>query len=729
MKYVGRAIPRFEDDVILRGKATYVDDIRPPGMLYAGFVRSPYPHARVLKVDLTDVARAKGVVAVFSKEAGPPFSFAPGGKVRYQGEAVAMVVARDSYLLQDALEKAVVEYEPLPAVVDILEAMKPGAPLVDESLGTNVVYEKTYGGGDVEKAIRGADRVLEGRLEIGRVAPAAMEPRGVVATYDGGMLTIWSSTQVPFDIRREVARALGLPLASIRAIQPHVGGAFGSKLLVYPEEIHVAAAAYRLTAPVKWIATRTEDLKTTTHGRAMTLEYTVAVKNDGRVTAIKGVIYADAGAYYWGEGLVDAAAQMLPGPYDIRHGMVRAVAVLTNKTPLSAYRGAGRPEATFFIERIMDRVAEELGLEPTEVRRRNLVRQLPYTNAFGVTYDTGNYVATFEKALERLGYRQLKSWAEGEWRKRGRLIGVGLSTYVEITTFGYEIVVMRAERDGGVTVYTALTPHGQGLATALAQVVAEELEIPIERVKVVWGDTAHVPDGIGTMGSRSITAGGSAAIMAARKLKAGLAKAAEDVLQCLPEYKEGAFQCDGKKATIADIVRHIYKRGGQLTVEAIYHSDSTFPFGVHIAVVEIDPETGFVKPLLYRSYDDVGTVVNPLLAAGQIRGGAMQGISQALYEEALYDKEGNLLTPNLAFYQLPTAVEAPIFETYFAEEPHPSRHPTGTKGVGEIAAIAAPPAVISAVEDAVRKVAKTRFSKTPVTPEEIYNALWQTASR
>ncbi|MFN7105183.1 MAG: glyceraldehyde dehydrogenase subunit alpha, partial [Pyrobaculum sp.] len=689
----GKAIPRFEDDVILRGKATYVDDIKPPGVLHAGFVRSLYPHARIVKIDLTDVAEAKGVVAVFTPEDGLPL--APGGKARYQGEAVAMVVARDSYLLQDALEKAVVEYDPLPAVTDIFEATRPGAPLIDESLESNIAYDKTYEGGDVEGAIRESDRLLEGRLEVRRVVPAAMEPRGVLATYDGAMLTIWSSTQVPFDIRKVVAKTLGLPLASIRVIQPHVGGAFGSKLLVYPEEICVATAAYRLAASVKWVATRGEDFKATTHGRAMTFEYMAAVKNDGKVTAIGGVIYADAGAYYWGEGLVDTAAEMLPGPYDIRHGKVRVVAVLTNKTPLGAYRGAGRPEATFFIERVIDRVADELGLDPTEVRRRNLVRKLPHTNAFGVMYDTGDYLATFEKALERLGYRQLKSWAEEEWRKRGRLIGVGLSTYVEITTFGHETVVIRAERDGSVTVYTALTPQGQGLATALAQVVAEELEIPIERVKVVWGDTAHVPDGIGTMGSRSITAGGSAAIMAARKLKTELAKAAEAMLQCRPEYRGGIFQCGEKGATIADVVK--YGERGQITVEATYQSDATSPFGVHIAVVEVDLETGLARPLLYRSYDDVGVVVNPLLAAGQIRGGAMQGISQALYEEALYDREGNLLTPNLAFYQLPTAVEAPIFETYFAEEPHPSRHPTGTKGVGEIAAIAAPPAVISAV--------------------------------
>jgi carbon-monoxide dehydrogenase large subunit len=725
MKYVGRPIPRVEDELILRGKAVYVDDVELPGMLYAGFVRSPYAHARVLKVDFSDALKMPGVVAAFGPGDGGPFNFAPGGKVRYQGEAVAMVVARDRYRLYDALEKVAVDYEPLPAVLDMYEALKPDAPLVDESLGSNVVHDKVYEGGDPDRALKETDVVVEGRFVIQRIIPSAMEPRGVVAAYDGDVLTIWSSTQVPFDVRKEVAKALGLPLAKVRAIQPFVGGAFGSKLLVYPEEVWVAAAAYRLKAPVKWVATRSEDFKTTTHGRALTLEYKVGASRDGRILAVIGTVYADAGAYYWGEGLVDTAAQMLPGPYDIRHGRVRAVAVLTNKTPLSAYRGAGRPEATLFIERIMDHVADVLGMDRVEIRRRNLIRQLPYRNVFGVTYDTGDYVATFEKALERLSYHELKKWADEE-AKRGRIIGVGFSVYVEITTFGYETAVLRAERDGSFTLYTALTPHGQGLATALAQVVADELEVPIEKIRVFWGDTAYVGDGIGTMGSRSITAGGSAAILAARRLKQELTKAAEALLGCKPEYRRGEFQCDGKSVSIAEVVKAVYKgkAEAQLTVEVIYHAEPTFPFGVHLAVVELDPETGFVKPLLYKSYDDVGIVVNPLLAAGQIMGGALQGIAQALYEEAIYDEAGNLVTANLAFYYVPTAAEAPKYEVYFAEEPHPSKHPTGTKGIGEVAAIASTPAVVMAVEDAMRRIKPgVRIDKTPITPEEVWRML------
>ncbi|MCC6067186.1 MAG: xanthine dehydrogenase family protein molybdopterin-binding subunit [Pyrobaculum sp.] len=725
MKYVGRPIPRVEDELILRGKAAYVDDVELPGMLYAGFVKSPYAHARVLKVDFSDALEMPGVVAAFGPGDGGPFKFAPGGKVRYQGEAVAMVVARDRYRLYDALEKVAVDYEPLPAVLDIYEALKPDAPLVDESLGSNVVHDKVYEGGDPDRALKEVDVVVEGRFVIQRIIPSAMEPRGVVAAYDGDVLTIWSSTQVPFDVRKEVAKALGLPLARVRAIQPFVGGAFGSKLLVYPEEVWVAAAAYRLKAPVKWVAARSEDFKATTHGRALTLEYKVGASRDGRILAVTGTVYADAGAYYWGEGLVDTAAQMLPGPYDIRHGRVRAVAVLTNKTPLSAYRGAGRPEATLFIERIMDHVADVLGMDRVEIRRRNLIRQLPYRNVFGITYDTGDYVATFERGLERLGYHELRKWADEE-AKRGRIIGVGFSVYVEITTFGYETAVLRAERDGSFTLYTALTPHGQGLATALAQIAADELEVPIEKVRVFWGDTAYVGDGIGTMGSRSITAGGSAVILAARRLKQELARAAEALLGCKPEYKSGEFQCDGKSVSMAEVVKAVYrgKAEVQLTVEAMYHAEPTFPFGVHLAVVELDTETGFVKPLLYKSYDDVGVVVNPLLAAGQIMGGALQGIAQALYEEAIYDESGNLATPNLAFYYVPTAAEAPKYEVYFAEEPHPSKHPTGTKGIGEVAAIASTPAVVMAVEDAMRRVKPgVRINKTPITPEDVWRML------
>lgn len=725
MKYVGKPIPRVEDELILWGKAAYVDDVELPGMLYAGFVRSPYAHARVLKVDFSDALKMPGVVAAYGPGDGEPFSFAPGGKVRYQGEAVAMVVAGDRYRLYDALEKVAVDYEPLPAVLDIYEALKPDAPLVDESLGSNVVHDKVYEGGDPDRALKEADVVVEGRFVIQRIIPSAMEPRGVVEAYDGDVLTIWSSTQVPFDVRKEVAKALGLPLAKVRAIQPFVGGAFGSKVLVYPEEVWVAAAAYGLKVPVKWVATRSEDFKTTTHGRALTLEYKVGASRDGRILAVTGTVYADAGAYYWGEGLADTAAQMLPGPYDIRHGMVRAVAVLTNKTPLSAYRGAGRPEATLFIERIMDHVADVLGMDRMEIRRRNLIRQLPYRNVFGITYDTGDYVATFERGLEKLGYRDLKRWADEE-AKRGRIIGVGFSVYVEITTFGYETAVLRAERDGSFTLYTALTPHGQGLATALAQVLAGELEVPMERIKVYWGDTAYVGDGIGTMGSRSITAGGSAAILAARRLKEELAKAAEKLLGRGPVYSGGIFQCGGNSVTIEEVVKAVYrgKAEAQLTVEAMYRADATFPFGVHVAAVELDPETGFVRPLLYRSYDDVGVVVNPLLAAGQAIGGALQGIAQALYEEAVYDESGNLLTPNLAFYYVPTAAEAPRYEVYFADEPHPSKHPTGTKGIGEAATIASTPAVVMAVEDAIRRLKPgVRIDKTPITPEDVWRLL------
>ncbi len=721
MRLVGRPIPRVEDARILRGRATYLDDIEPPGTLHAGFVRSPYPHARVLRVDMSDALSDPRVIAGYTSLPGPPM--APGGKVRFQGEAVAMLVAVDRYALADALERVVVDYEPLPHVVDPAKALEEGAPLLHEENGSNVAHTARYGSPDAAGAA--APRVLEGELRVQRVVPAAMEPRGVVAAYDGHTLTVWSSTQVPYDVRKEVAGALGLPLSRVRAVQPDVGGAFGSKLIVYPEEVWVAAAAYLLGRPVKWVATRSEDFRATTHGRDMGLAFRVGFDGSGRVRSLWGRITCDVGAYHWGEGLSDIAARMLTGPYDIREAGVEVVDVYTNKTPLGAYRGAGRPEATFFVERIMDMVADELGLDPVEVRRANLVRGLPYTNPFGMTYDTGDYTGTLEAALSRLGYYELLRWADEEWA-RGRLVGVGLSIYVEVTTFGFETAIVRAEPDGSFTVVTGTTPHGQGVATGIAQIVADELEVPLESVRVVWGDTALVQDGIGTMGSRSITAGGSAALLAARRLREGLKAAAEQLLGSPVQYSGGRFWGPNGEAQIGDVVRAIYRgrASGPLEAYEVYNARSTYPFGVHVAVVEVDPETGHVRPVLYRSYDDAGEIVNPLLAEGQIHGGVLQGVGQALYEEAVYDGEGNLITANLALYGVPTFAEAPRYEVRFAERPHRSEHPTGTKGVGEIGAIAATPAVVRAVEHAVRRVRPgARATSTPLTPEKVWMML------
>ncbi|CCC81002.1 carbon monoxide dehydrogenase, large subunit [Thermoproteus tenax Kra 1] len=521
MNYVGRPLPRLEDYRLLYGGARYLDDIELPGQLYAGFVRSPYAHARVRRVDAADALAMPGVVAVFTPSAGRPFVLAPGGKVRYQGEAVAMVVATDRYLLYDALERVVVDYEPLPAVLDPRRAMEPGAPIIDEERGTNVARRERYTAGDARRALESSDRVVEEELYVDRVVPSPMEPHGVLAAYDGANLLVYDSTQKPHVVRRELARALDIPMSSIRVVQPDVGGAFGSKIQVYPEEVNVAAAAMALRRPVKWVATRSEDFRMSTHGRGLILRYKAGFTKDGVLKAIAGVVIADAGAYDWfALDLASTAATMLPAAYKVADLDLEAVSVLTNKPPLGPYRGAGRPEATFFIERIMDLIADETGLDPIEVRRRNLVERAPYRNPFGLEYDSGEYIAALEKGLERLGYREIVKWAEEE-AKRGRYIGVGAAFYVEITTYGHEVAKVRAERDGSITVAVGIAPHGQGDATGIAQLVADELQLPIEKVRVVWGDTDAVPDGLGTDGSRSLTAGGSAAILAREEAVGG----------------------------------------------------------------------------------------------------------------------------------------------------------------------------------------------------------------
>ena len=727
MRYVGKPLPRLEDYHLLYGQARYLDDIELPGMLYAGFVRSPYAHARVKRVDASEALAMPGVVAAFTPQSGKPFDFAPGGKVRYQGEAVAMVVAVDRYTLYDALEKVYVDYEPLPAVMDPLKAMEPGAPLIDESLGTNVSRREKYASGDAERALSSSDRVVEETLTINRVVPSPMEPHGVLVAYDGKTLLVYDSTQKPHIVRREIAKSLDVPLSAVRVVQPDVGGGFGSKIQVYPEEIRVAAAAMALRRPVKWVATRSEDFKMTTYGRGLILRYKAGFTKDGVLKAIKGEVVADAGAYDWfGFDLASTAATMLPAAYKVRDLDIDAVSVLTNKPPLGPYRGAGRPEATFFIERIMDLIADETGLDPVEVRRRNLVEAGPYDNPLGLHYDSGEYLATFNRGIEATGYYDLVRTAEAE-RTRGRILGVGMSFYIEITTYGHEVAIVRAERDGSFTVAVGIAPHGQGDATGIAQLVADELQVPIEKVRVVWGDTDVVPDGIGTDGSRSLTAGGSAAVLAARRLLAELKKAAEELLGGPVEYSDGVFRSGDKTISIGEVVEAVYRSKVKAQLEAmeVYRAKATFPYGVGVVMVELDPETGLVKPLLYRSYDDIGVVVNPLLVEGQIHGGALQGISQVLYEEVTYDQDGNLATPNFAFYHIPKAVEAPRYEPKLAEAPHRSDHPTGTKGVGEAPTVASAAAAIKAVEDAIRRATgrRIRLTSTPVRPEDVYKLI------
>ncbi|MCI2414114.1 MAG: xanthine dehydrogenase family protein molybdopterin-binding subunit [Candidatus Aramenus sp.] len=743
MSYVGKPVKRMYDDKFVTGRSTYVDDVRVPA-LYAGFVRSPYPHARVKRVDATDALKVPGIVAVFtSREINPllkagvgiltPYlnpsafrfkerkAFPEDNKVKYVGEPVAVVVGEDKYAVRDAIDKVVVDYEPLKPVLKMEEAEKDEV-IIHEELKSNVGYRIPFKAGDVERAFSKADKVIDVEAINDRLIPNPMEPRGILANYDGTTLTVWYSTQVPHFARSEFSKVFGVPENKIRVIMPDVGGAFGSKVHIIPEDLSVIASSILLRRPVRWTATRSEEM-IASEARSNVFRGQVAIKKDGTVLGIKGKLLLDLGAYL----TITAGLQpmiipmMVPGPYKVRDVEIESVAVYTNTPPITMYRGASRPEATYIIERIMSYVADELGLDDVTVRERNLIDQLPYMNPFGLKYDTGDYKGLLKEGLERLGYFELKKWAEDE-RKKGRKVGVGMAFYLEICSFGpWEFADVKINEKGEVTVITGITPHGQGTETALAQIVADAFQIPIEKVRVIWGDTVVVEGSFGTYGSRSVTIGGSAALKASQvileRIRRGVAKQmGVDVQEVV--HEDGGFRLrDGRKLSWEEAVQLALRSKENLTEKVYYENDVTFPYGVHVAVVEVSDE-GIAKVLEYRAYDDIGKVVNPALAEGQIHGGGTQAVGQALYEMAVLNENGGL-SITYADYYVPTAVEAPKFTSVFAEKYHASTYPTGTKGVGEAALIVGPATIVRALEDAV----KARFTKTPVTPVEIYKAM------
>ena len=742
-RYVGRRVRRLEDVRLLKGQGSYVDDIKLPRMLYAAFARSEYPHARVRKVDVSDALKTPGVVAAFSWSdiegmvepetfdvpSDPMYPLAKG-KVRYYGEPVAVVLAEDPYAAADGAERVAVDYDPLEPVVDPMKAMEPDAPRIHESAGGNVALDRTYSCGNVDSVLDKASIVIEEELYNARVYAASMEPRGVVASFDGSRLTVWASTQTPFDIKEEIEDRFKVKVDEVRVVQPDVGGAFGAKIPVYPEYILVPILAVKTGRPVKWYATRSEDLVATTHGRDIRARIRAGIDREGRILALDATLIADIGAYPLGYALPVIAARILSTAYDIVNGRVRALAVYTNKTPLGAYRGAGRPEANFFMERLMDIVADELGLDPIEVRLRNMVTpdKMPYKNCFGWTYDSGDYPATLREAVERLRIREAISWAESE-RSRGRLVGIGFSFYVEITSGGpFESALVRIEEDGSVSVISGSTPTGQGDATGFAQIVADVLGVDIGRVNVVWGDTGLIKRGVGTFGSRTMAVGGGAVIKAlqavlakARRVAASMLGVDEDSV----EYVPGGFRVRGDpetSVTLEEVAREAWRRGVKLEEYVEYDPGRpVYPFGVHMAIVEVDRDTGVVRLLEYRSLDDVGRVINPMLVEGQIVGGVVQGIGQVLTEEVTYTPDGYPAIQTLADYGVPTSMEVPLrIEVHLRETP--THHPHQVRGVGEIGSIAAPPAIVRAVEDTLKKY-RVRIRKTPIKPEEIAGIL------
>jgi carbon-monoxide dehydrogenase large subunit len=774
---VGSRIKRREDPRLIMGRGTYVDDIQLPRMTYAAILRSPYAHASIRSINVDKAKALPGVVAVLTGAdlqgknvpcgwTLPDMKMAPHpalavGKVRYTGDAVAVLVAEERYLARDALDLIEVDYEPLPVVVDAEKAIQPGAPQLHEEVPNNTTFVWRVAGGDVDKAFREAEVVVKQRIVNQRLIPNAIEPRGMVAQYNPGSgdLTLWTATQIPHLVRLLLSMVTGIPEHKVRVIAPDIGGGFGSKLYLYPEEVIVATLAKTTGRPVKWIEERRENYVATTHGRDHVQYVEVAAQRDGTITGLRVKCIANMGAYLstFAPGIPTILfGLMLAGNYRIPNISCEVTGVHTNTTLVDAYRGAGRPEATYLVERMVDLTARELGMDPAEIRRRNFVpaNAFPHTTATGVTYDSGNYQPTLDRALEMAGYQQLRQEQERA-RAEGKYLGIGVTTYVEICGMapsqvlgavgagagGWESATVRVHPSGKVTVYSGASSHGQGHETAFAQIVGDGLGIPFEDVEVVHGDTAQVQFGIGTFGSRSAAVGGMAAVMSVNKIEEKAKKIAAFLLEAAEAdlvFEGGQFFVKGtpgrgitiQQVAFAAYVPHKYPTGLEPGLEATSFYDPsnfTWPFGTHVAVVEVDPETGVIKLRRYIAVDDCGRVINPLLVDGQIHGGLAQGIAQALYEEAVYDENGQLISGSLMDYAVPKADDLLNFELDRTETPSPV-NALGVKGIGEAGTIASSAAIVNAVVDALAPLG-VKHLDMPLKPERVWQAIQQAQVR
>jgi carbon-monoxide dehydrogenase large subunit len=751
---LGTPIKRREDPRLITGQATYVDDMKLVGMLHMAVLRSPYGHARILRISTEAARQHPGVVAVYTAQdlqghvgnipvAAPlPPHITEGmgrrgplasEKVRFFGDPVAVVIADDRYTARDALDLIDIDYEPLPAAIDIEKAMLPDAPLLYEQFGTNIgasvhpdttdidrVFQKVQANGGV---------IVKERFVNQRLAPSPMETRGVLAEFrkSDKTLNVWSSSQIPHLLRNYLAEQMQLPQHQVRVIVPEVGGGFGCKLNIYPEEALAAFAAMKLARPVKWIESRDESLAATIHGRDQVNYLEVAADQSGKVQGLKVHVLSDLGSYLQFFTDVIAIAFTLPmicGCYDIPITYGSCDAVFTNKAPTDAYRGAGRPEAAYLVERAMDLVARTLGKDPADVRLTNFIRpeQFPYKVSTGALYDSGNYAPALRKAMELIGYEQLRQ-EQAEKRARGEYMGIGVSSYVEIcgigpkgmTPFGlYESARMRIEQTGTVMVYTGSSPHGQGEETTFAQIVSSEFGIPQEDVVLLHGDTDSTPEGRGTYGSRTTAVGGTAVFQAGQRLKEKMKTIAAHLLEASASditLEDGRFSVTGSPqkslsfqevaaaANMSNTLAPGMEPGLETTV--FFEPEAcTFPFGTHICVVEIDKDTGEPTITRYVAVDDCGRQLNPLLVAGQIHGGIVQGIGQALFEEVVYNEDGQLMTGSFMDYAMPIASELPSFELDHTVTPT-TLNPLGVKGVGEAGTIGSTPAVSAAVADAL----------------------------
>jgi carbon-monoxide dehydrogenase large subunit len=767
---VGARIHRREDPRLVRGQGRYADDFVRPHTGYLAVVRSPHAHARVRSIDLTEALKAPGVEAVltaadFKKVISGAMPVAPAfvpekrtvpdrfpiaeREVAYQGEPVAVVIADTKYRAADAAELVVVDWEPLPAVIDLEKALEPDSPKAHEGLPDNVGWDMTFSP-DAEAAFAEAEVVVKRRILQQRLAPTPMEPRGVLAEWHHAdqTMTMWLSSQNPHFIRLFVGGGMGIPENRFRVISPDVGGGFGSKISPYPEDYLVPAASKLLGRPIKWIETRTENLQTTTHGRGQIFDVEMAGNRDGQLLGLKVTQYLDLGAYVGTFGAFQACACLLPGAYIWKQVASRTVGVLTNKVPTDPYRGAGRPEATHLVERMVDIFCREIGQDPAAVRRKNFITEFPHTSPFGLVYDSGNYNGSLTKALELAGYEQFRRDQETA-RARGRHLGVGISTWIEICGFGPSAITaaatgglaltesahVRVFPTGSVNVYVGTHSHGQGHDTTFPQIVADELGVPYDAVELHHGDTAEGPAfGYGTYGSRSLAVGGMAVLKASRKVRDKAKKIAAHMFEAAEEdvvFDQGHFYVKGSpenRKAMGEIAFAAYGAGlpedVELGLEAVAYFDPpnfVWPFGAHVCIVEVDPETGGVDLLKYVAVDDCGNVINPMIVEGQIHGGIVQGIAQALFEEVVYSDDGTLRTGTLLDYSVPTANEIPTLTLDSTVTPSPTNE-LGVKGIGEAGTIAASAAVINAICDALAPLGIDHVDM-PASPDRLWKQI------
>ena len=812
-RYMGNSVPRKEDPTLLTGHSNFTDDIRLPGMLHMAFLRSPHAHARITSIDVSAAREQPGVEAVFTSEdlsdeleggardaedapgyavdsdeseadvtpndseesadvsESPPRTFCgwpvtenikiphhsplAHGEVNFAGEPVAVVLATDRYKAQDALEFIEVEYEPMDAATDIEGALEDGAPLVHEEFGTNECYLWPLATGDIDEAFEKADVVVRGRYIQQRLIPSAIETRAVVAQPEPlDSFTVYTSTQVPHFVKDVLSLMCGVPDTKLRVVAPDVGGGFGSKLNVYSEEVLALEVARKLGAPVKWVEDRSENHLATTHGRGQVQYIELAATSEGKILGMKVKLLADMGAYLQllTPGVAIFGSFTYPGLYAFDAYSFECTGVFTNLTPTDAYRGAGRSEAAYAHERIMDALARELDMDPAELRLKNLIPPFdePTTNPAGVQYDSGDYESCMRKALELADYEEVRA----EQRRRreagdARQIGIGIGNFTEsgglspskvsaavrLQSGGWEAASVRMLASGKVEVVTGTSPHGQGHVTSWSQIAADALGVDVDHVEVLHGDTAIAPYGRDTYGSRSLPVGGVAVYLACdkvvkkgKKIAAHMLEAAEEDI----EFEGGRFSVAGspnQNVTIQDVAAAAYLADNLPEgMEPLLNEDYTFdppnftwPYGTHICVVEVDTETGMVTIPKYVAVDDCGPVVNPAIVDGQLHGGIAQGIAQALYEEAVYDDDGNLVTGTMVDYLVPGAPEIPNMILDRTETPSPT-NPMGVKGIGESGAIAAQPAVINAVIDALSHEGVTHVDM-PASPMRVWQAL------